>query len=554
MRNAICAAGRALLALATSALFFGCGDGDPASAPPPEPLPERDWEAEATALLTGPDWYRHAVFYEVYVRSFQDSDGDGIGDLPGLTSRLDELRALGVDALWLMPIMPTPFFDSGYDVADYEAINPDYGTMEDFDVLLAEAHARGMRVIIDLVLNHTSVDHAWFQSSRAAPTGPMGDYYIWSDTPSHPDVGCGVHQPIFGDSAWELDEARGQYYFHRFYPEQPDLNYRDPAVVEATLDVARYWLDRGVDGFRCDVISLLYESADDCGFLDETKAYIAQLRGVVDEYPGAVLVAEPTDFADTAPYFGDGTDMFHMVFNFGYGYFWGFHFGAYSAAPIIEAFQPALTSYPAGAQEALVIGSHDVPRALSSALGDETRHRRAALIQLTMRGTPFLYYGEEVSLRAGTDQVVDNRDAARTPLPWTAAAPGYDFTTGEPWLAFAPGAEETNVETQAADAASTYGFYRSALALRRGRAVFGTGEVTILSSDNDAVLAVLRDDGDLAYLVAINITSEPQTAKLSGANLPTSGQRELGEGSLEASGADATVTVAGSQGVVFRLR
>jgi maltose alpha-D-glucosyltransferase/alpha-amylase len=180
-------------------------------------------------------------------------------------------------------------------------VSPDYGTLADFDALLDEAHARGMRVVLDLVLNHTSDRHAWFEASRTDPGGPFGDFYVWSDTPSHPDVGCDVHQEMFGDSPWAFDDVRQQYYFHRFYPQQPDLNYRNEAVIDATLDAARFWLDRGVDGFRCDVIALLYESATQCELLDETKAYIRRLREVVDEHPGAVLVAEPTDLKRRLP-------------------------------------------------------------------------------------------------------------------------------------------------------------------------------------------------------------------------------------------------------------
>ena len=195
-------------------------------------------------LLSGPEWYRHAVFYEVNVRSFQDSNHDGLGDFRGLTSRLGYLKELGVDAVWLMPIMPTPFKDSGYDVADYFAVNPDYGTMADFEAFLAAAHAQGIRVLIDLVLNHTSDQNAWFQESRSSRTNPKADWYIWSDTPSDPDFNCGVAAG-FGGSAWEYDAGRAQYYFHRFYAAQPDLNYWNPAVVDATLGVARFWLGEG---------------------------------------------------------------------------------------------------------------------------------------------------------------------------------------------------------------------------------------------------------------------------------------------------------------------
>lgn len=546
----LCRANALVSTSLAACLFAGCTDDEPARPV----FDERDWEAQASELLTGDEWYRHAVFYEVYVRSLQDSDDDGIGDLRGLISRLDELRALGVDALWLMPIMPTPFFDSGYDVADYRAINPDYGTMDDFDALLDAAHDRGMRVLIDLVLNHTSNEHGWFQSSRTDKAGEFGDFYVWSDTPSLPNNGCGTHQPLFGDSAWELDEVRQQYFFHRFYPEQPDLNYENPAVVSETLDVARFWLDRGVDGFRCDVVSLLYESADDCGFLEPTKDYIRELRGIVDEYEGAVLLAEPTDFSDTAPYYGEGDDMFHMTFNFAYGYFWGFQFGSQNAAAIEEAFSAALTEHPAGAQEALVIGSHDVARAAAVSIGDESMHRRAAVLQMTMRGTPFIYYGEEVALQPGTAQVVDNRDAARTPLPWTAEAPGFGFTHGVPWLPFGAAPDTRNVATQMSDPSSMYSFYRQMLSIRRGKAVWGTGDVTLLDTQSDSVIAYSRDDGDLLYLVVINVSSEAQAVTLLDANLPNTGQPVLGTADVVLEGSAAKVSIPASSAAVLRHR
>ncbi|MCC6213972.1 MAG: alpha-amylase [Polyangiaceae bacterium] len=529
----------------------GCG-GDPPAAEPGG-FAEKNWPAEAEALLAGSDWYRHAVFYEVYVRSFQDSDGDGVGDLKGLESRLDYLKELGVDALWLMPILETPFFDSGYDVADYLAVNPDYGTEEDLESLLDAAHARGMRVIMDLVLNHTSAAHSWFVESRADRTNAKADWYVWSDTPSHPDNGCGTQSGVFGDSAWEYDAGRGQYYFHRFYPEQPDLNYRSPAVVEATLGVARHWLDRGVDGFRCDVIGLLHESATECEMLPATVDYIRELRAVVDEYPGSVLVAEPSKLTDATAYFGDGADMFHMAFHFGYGYFWGFPFGAGSAAPITDTFAASLERFPVGAQDALVIGSHDVARAYAVAQGDDTRHRRAAWIQLTARGTPYVYYGEELALRPGTDEVVDLRDTARTPMLWDGT-PGHGFTTGTPWLAFGAEADTFHLAAEREDPTSMWAFYRDLLRLRRGRAVWGTGEMELLETGTTTVFAFHRADAFMAYVVAVNLTPDEVTARLARADLGERAERVIGSGTLalDASGADLVLPGAGA--AVFRVR
>ncbi len=548
-------------ALLLALLSAGCGDDastgtSTAGAGGGATFPEKDWNAEAETLLGGPDWYRHAVFYEVYVRSIQDSNGDGLGDLAGLTARLDDIRAIGVDAIWLMPIMPTPFADSGYDVADYEDINPDYGTLADFDALTAAAHARGMRVIIDLVLNHTSSEHAWFQESRQSTDNPKADWYVWSDSPSRADIGCGTQNPAFGDSAWELDEARGQYYFHRFYAGQPDLDYRNPEVQEATLDVARFWLDRGVDGFRCDVIGLLVESADDCGFLDETKNFIRDLRDVVEGYPGdRVLVAEPSDLTNSTEYFGDGTDMMHMAFDFGFGYFWGLYFNTESADGIAATFDKTLTSYPPGAQDALVIGSHDVPRAFSAGVGNETRHRRAALIQMTMKGTPFIYYGEELGLRPGTEEVVDFRDKARTPMLWNAE-PGHGFSNATPWIAFGGEADTINRQAEEASPDSMFAYYRELLALRRGRAVWGAGEAAIATSDSSRLLAFTREDDFMRYAIAVNMTDVETVAKVGFADVGVGVQLVIGAGKLAPTADDGTaeVTLPPDGAAIWRTR
>lgn len=543
----------AVLAIALPRL--ACSSNEDPAATVPLNLPEKDRDAEAARLLQGPDWYRHALFYEVFVRSFQDANGDGIGDLPGLTSRLDYLRNdVGADALWLMPIMPTAFKDSGYDVSDYRDIHPEYGTLTDFDTFLQEAHARDMRVLMDLVLNHTSDQHAWFQESRSSRDNPKADWYVWSDTPSHPDNGCGPQSAVFGTVPWTYDETRGQYYFHRFYPEQPDLNYRNPEVVAATLEVARFWLDRGVDGFRCDVIALLHESATQCDLLPETVAYIQQLRALVDSYDDRVLVAESTSFDTAAPYFGDGTDMFHVAFNFAYGYFWGVYFAGSSATPIKDIFARNVRDYPAGAQDGLVIGSHDVSRAFQVASGRVSRHERAALIQLTMPGTPFLYYGEELGLRPGTDRVVDMRDAARTPMLWSGE-PGYGFTTGTPWLDFGADAATTHLAAQQGDPDSMFSYYQRLLALRRGREAFGTGTTEFLDTDVSALLVFTRASADETYLVTVNMDEEEaRSTVLRGQPFPSNVPRMLGTATLAGATGSVKLTVPAGGGAVFRVR
>jgi len=541
-------------ALAAGVFVLGLGGCTSSSSSPPEPVyPEKDRAAEAARLLSGPDWYRHAVFYEVYVRSLQDSGGDGIGDLRGLAVRLDDLKALGVDALWLMPIMPSPLADSGYDVSDYRAIHPDYGTMADLDALLAAAHARGMRVMLDLVLNHTSVEHAWFQESRQDRTNPRADWYVWSDTPSSPDIPC-AQVPTFGTTAWTWDAVRGQYYFHRFFPSQPDLNYWNPEVAAATLDVVRFWLDRGVDGFRCDVIGLLYESQAGCSMIPETSAYIRELRGVLDGYRDRTMVAEPTFFGSTAPYFGGGRDMFHMAFDFDFAFGWTTYFEGSAAQPVADHFAAVQQGLPAGAQNAIQLGNHDLPRAYERTNGIASRWRRAAIVQATMPGTPFLYYGEELALRPGTQVVVDGRDHARTPMPWSAD-PGLGFTTGQPWIAFGADAARTSLAVERADPDGEYAFYKGLLALRRGREAFGTGTLRLLPTDDPSILLYVRESPDETYVVAVGMDERAAHVGIApGANLPGDPRRLLGNATLAREGTSARVTVPPAGTGVFRVR
>jgi alpha-glucosidase len=520
----------------------------------PEPAyPEKDRGAEARRLLSGPGWYRHAVFYEVYVRSLQDSGGDGIGDLAGLTSRLDDLKSLGVDALWLMPIMPSPFADSGYDVSDYLGVNPDYGTMADLDALLAAAHARGMRVMLDLVLNHTSDQHPWFLESRQDRTNPRADWYVWSDTPSSPTIPCGPI-PGFGTSAWTFEATRGQYYFHRFGAAQPDLNYWNPDVGAAMLDVARFWLDRGVDGFRCDVVGLLYESPAGCDTIPETQAYVRRLRTVLDGYPDRTMVAEPAGFGSTAPFFGGGSDMFHMAFDFDFLFPWPGWLASGSARPVAEHFAAVQQALPAGAQSAIQLSNHDFARNFERTGGVSSRWRRAAVIQATMPGTPFLYYGEELDLRPGTQVVVDDRDRARTPMPWSDG-PGLGFTSGTPWIAFGADAARTTVTAERADPASPHAFLTGLLALRRGREAFGAGSLRILDMDDPSILLYLRESADESYVVVVGMDeTATRTGVAAAARLPGDAQTLLGTASLVRDGDAARVTVPPAGFGVFRVR
>jgi alpha-glucosidase len=523
----------------------------PAKSAPPTHATDAQ-QARAAQLLDGPDWYRHAVFYEIYVRSFADSNGDGIGDFAGLTSKLDYLQGLGVDAIWLMPIMPTAFKDSGYDVSDYRAIDADYGDMAAFDAFLAAAHARKMRVMLDLVLNHTSSQHAWFQDSRASKTGAHAEWYVWSDTPSRADIGCGTYSPQFGDSAWTFEPARGQYYFHRFYPEQPDLNYRNPAVVAETLDSAKFWLDKGVDGFRCDVIGLLVESASGCVMVPETVDYIKKLRALLDGYPDRAMVAEST-LESVAPYFGSGRDMFHMAFDFPYGYFWGLAYVAGTRKVVFDALSTAATSYPPGAQDAMLIGSHDVQRAWQNAAGAAWRVQRAAEISMLAKGTPFVYYGDELGMHAGTGVVVDTRDSARTPMLWTAAQ-GHGFTTGTPWLPFGDAADVTSVGVEDADPDSMLTFYRELLAFRRGHEVWGTGDMRLFDVDAPEILAFERSNADEAYLVVESFSEDDAEGSAPAADVMNAGSVVWGDADVSVAAGTLHVKVHGTGSAVLKLR
>ena len=528
------------------AVAMACG-----STPPTHPT--ADQETKAQALLAGPDWYRHAVFYEVYVRSFSDSNGDGIGDLAGLTSKLDYLKDLGVDAIWLMPIYPTAFKDSGYDISDYRSVNADYGDLAAFDALLVAAHQRGMRVIMDLVLNHTSDQHAWFQDSRSSKTAAHADWYVWSDTPSDPNIGCSTYSPQFGTDAWTLAPERNQYYFHRFYPAQPDLNYRNPAVAAEMLDTVKFWLQRGIDGFRCDVVGLLFESASGCLMIPETVDYIKQLRQVINQFPNAMIVAETDIGSGATPYFGNGSDMFHMAFDFPYGYFWGIAFLGENAKIAADALTTVSTRYPPGAQDAMLIGSHDVGRAWTKSQENAWRMQRATEISMLSKGTPFVYYGDELALHDGTTFVVDSRDSARTPLPWDTTA-GHGFTTSPtPWIPFSDGADTTNVTSEDADGTSMLTFYRQLLTFRRGHAVWGTGDMTVLACDNTSVLAFVRKDADEAYLVAENFSADPQETRAATATISKIQSVVWGSGDASIDAGNLHVKLPGAGSAVFAI-
>ena len=488
------------------------------------------------------EWWRSSVIYQIYPRSFQDSDGDGVGDLRGIEARLDHLATLGVDAMWLSPIFPSPMHDFGYDVADYRGIDPQFGTLTDFDALLAGCHARGLKLLLDFVPNHSSGEHPWFVESRSSRDNPKRDWYIWRDPA--PDGGPPNNwRSYFGGSAWEWDEVTGQYYLHLFLKEQPDLNWRNPDVRDAMLDAMRCWFARGVDGFRIDVLWLAIKHIDLLdnppnpawreGMQDierlipahsadqpEIADVVAGMRAVADEFDARVLIGEiylPYD--RLVMYYGSGgVGGVHLPFNFA---LLQIEWSASAVAGLITEYEAAL---PPGAWPNWVLGNHDKPR-IASRVG-AAQARAAAMLLLTLRGTPTLYYGDELGLTGeaiASDRIRDpqalrepgvafNRDEVRMPMPWNDSA-NAGFTTGEPWLPLQADWRTRNVAAEAGDAESMLALHRDLLALRRKHAALALGEIGDVKAMG-YVLTYERRLGDERIFVALNFGAEEQTVTL----------------------------------------
>ncbi|HPQ71831.1 MAG TPA: alpha-amylase family glycosyl hydrolase [bacterium] len=466
------------------------------------------------------DWYRRVVFMEIFVRSYADSDGDGIGDLPGLTARLPYLAQLGVGALWLTPIYPTPFVDSGYDVADYTAINPDYGTMDDFLAFLARAHELGLHVFLDGVFNHTSDRHEWFLASRSSRDDPKRDWYVWADEPL---FRCPAEASGVEEMDWAYDEATGQYYWHHFRAGMPDLNWANPEVHEAIAEVMRFWLDLGVDGFRLDVAHLYYEDATTCTHHPLTHEIHSEFRALLDEYGDRAMVGELIGSPqEMAAYYGDGDDELHMVLNFNLTYAL---FGAHHLARpdiLADTLDASLSAMPAGGQNTVFFSNHDFYRTFDLLLRDEVRMKQMAALQLALPGTPFIYYGEEVGMADGREVVTDYRDAARTPMHWTGDD-NAGFTTGDPWINLAPNYRTHNVADEAGEPASLLNHYRRLLALRNATKPLQTGAYREWAAGDPLAFAFFRGNDERAVLAAFNFSSEPQTLRLNFAASPWGG-------------------------------
>jgi alpha-glucosidase len=473
-------------------------------------------------------WWKAAVCYQVYPRSFADSDGDGIGDLEGLRSRLDHLEWLGVDAVWLSPIYPSPMADFGYDVSDYCDIDPVFGSLADLDRLVEDLHNRDMRLILDWVPNHTSNQHPWFVEARSSRDDPKRDWYVWHD--GSPDQEPNNWLAAFGGRAWTWDDKTEQWYLHLFLAEQPDLNWRNPEVVAAMHDTLRFWLDRGVDGFRIDVIHGLVKPSD---FPDtppellpmphaalndepETHEIIRGLRTLLDSYSAdRMMVGEVFLLSNqkVATYYGDGDEL-HLAFNFT-PLFARWDAGKWRRMVAkIEALLGSRDAWPTW-----VLSNHDNSRHRSRLGGSEARARAAAVLLLTMRGTPFLYAGEELGLldlAVPPERQVDpgGRDRCRGPIPWDAT-PSHGWVA-DPWLPMTPDADVTNAETLRAEEGSILHLYRHLLAARRASPALRAGSIELLDNEED-VLAYRRFADADVRAVAVNFANEPRRADIEGA-------------------------------------
>ena len=477
-----------------------------------------------------PQWYRRAVFYEVMVRSFYDSDGDWVGDIPGLISKLDYLEWLGIDALWLPPFCTSPLKDGGYDVADYRQVLPEFGTIEDFQELVTQAHARNMRVVMDLPINHTSVDHEWFQQSRSDPDGPYGDYYVWSDT----DQIRQQIRVIFTDtevSNWAFDSERRQFFFHRFFSHQPDLNYHNPRVHEEVREIARFWLAMGVDGFRLDAIPYLYESDEGSGESEpETHEFLRNFRTFIDdEFPGRVLIAEANQWPkEVAAYLGtEENPECHMAFDFPIMPRIFYALRSQQTSSLNEVLSET-TDVPTGAAWGVFLRNHDelslemvtdeekqalygwyaydprmrvnvgIRRRLAPLLDNSRKELELAHgLLLSLPGSPFLYYGDEIGM--GDNIWLEDRDSSRTPMQWTPDR-NAGFSATDPGKLYLPIVQSlvyhyasSNVETQLAQQASLLHWVRNLVHLRKEHPVLGVGSLRIVPSDNPSALAFVRD-------------------------------------------------------------
>ena len=497
------------------------------------------------------DWWREAVVYQIYPRSFQDSNGDGIGDIPGIIQRLDYLNdgtegSLGVDAIWLSPTFPSPLKDFGYDVSDYLGVHPDFGTLDDMDRLIAECHKRGIKLLLDYVPNHSSDQHPWFLESRSSRHNPKRDWYVWRDAKPNGE------QPnnwvaVFGGPAWEYETETGQYYLHSFLKEQPDLNWRNPEVVEAMHNVLRFWFARGIDGFRIDVLGMIvkHPGHEDnppnpnwrAGVSDRYRNLwsnnlnhpdvfdaVRGIRRVVDEFPGRMVVGEVFgEGRELSQFYGDEElNGLHLAFDFRFIREREEQYAEWDARHFRRIVADSAASLPAGAQPCYAFDNHDRFRLVSRLNKDGRgmeRGKAAVLLLLGLRGTPFIYYGAEIGMvdvDVPEDRLQDparfyseGRDPERTPMQWDST-PGRGFSTGEPWLPYGPA--DINVEEQRVDATSMLALQRRAIWLRKRLPALTRGTCREVESPEDVFVFERRLPGEDAVWVAVNTAIESRAA------------------------------------------
>ncbi len=502
------------------------------------PIRKKDMQAQT-------EWWRGATIYQVYPRSFMDSNGDGIGDLPGVTSKLDHIASLGVDAIWLSPFFLSPMADFGYDISDFTQVDPIFGTISDFDALVDKAHELGLKVIIDQIYSHTSDQHKWFEESRVSRDNSKSDWYVWAD--ANPDgTPPNNWQSVFGMGAWQWDARRGQYYLHNFLAEQPDLNLHNPDVQNAVLDVARFWMDRGVDGFRLDALNFGMHDPElrdnpvetifkrpptrPFDFQRHTRSmshpdlpeFIAKIRQVTDSYPDRFTVAEvggPFPLTEMKA-FTEGETHLNSAYAF------DFLYADEINADLIRSTQADWPGGPGEGWPSWAFSNHDAPRAVSRWQGDcetDQYSKLIALLLLSLRGNVFIYQGEELGLpqaevpfeKLQDPEAIVNwpetlgRDGARTPLPWTDKGNDYSgFSTQEPWLPLTEAHSDKAVTLQNETPDSVLNFYRNIIALRQSSEALRQGEIAFLQTDKDLLAFTRKHEGE-EKLCLFNLTNRP---------------------------------------------
>jgi len=494
-------------------------------------------------------WYKDAIFYELHVKAFSDSNADGIGDFRGMTEKLDYLQDLGVDCLWILPFYPSPMRDDGYDISDYCTLHPAYGTLADFKAFLRAAHHRRIRVVTDLVMNHTSDQHAWFQAAHRSPTSRYRNYYVWSQD-NQKYRGARIMFTDTERSNWTWDQEAGAYYWHRFFSHQPDLNYDNPQVHRAMMKVIRYWMDLGIDGFRMDAVPYLYErEGTNCENLPETHTYLKQVRREVEKrHPGKVLLCEANQWPqDVRPYFGDG-DECHMAFNFPVMPRLFMSLRREDRLPIVDIIERT-PGIPSNCQWGLFLRNHDeltlemvtdeerdymyhefagdprmkinlgIRRRLAPLMGNGRRQiELLTSLLFTLPGSPIIYYGDELGM--GDNIYMGDRNGVRTPMQWNSDR-NAGFSKADTAMLYSPlvvdpvyGYQSVNVEAQLRTPSSLLNWNKRMIRIRKRYPVFGRGSIEFLNPENSKVLAYLRSDGEQTVLVVANLSRFSQPVEL----------------------------------------